>query len=169
MDVDIQKTDNDNYRVWVKCKCSCGNKKSIRFDHLKDGHTQSCGCITSKNEAKIRRLLIDNNVKFKTQLWFDDLRNPITNSPLKFDFSIFDKDNHLALFIEFDGQQHFSGFRFSHDPKKNRKKFETLQKCDKLKNKYCQNNGFSLLRIPYTYENEVEKLVIDALKEKGVI
>jgi len=28
---------------WL-CKCSCGNEKSIRMSHLKDGLIRSCGC-----------------------------------------------------------------------------------------------------------------------------
>jgi hypothetical protein len=27
------------------CKCSCGNKIDVLWDHLKSGHTKSCGCL----------------------------------------------------------------------------------------------------------------------------
>ena len=30
-------------KYWL-CQCDCGNIKEIRADHLKNGHTQSCGC-----------------------------------------------------------------------------------------------------------------------------
>ena len=30
--------------MWL-CICECGNQKTVRADHLKSGHTESCGCI----------------------------------------------------------------------------------------------------------------------------
>lgn len=30
------------------CQCECGRKKEIRGDHLKSGHTTSCGCYHSE-------------------------------------------------------------------------------------------------------------------------
>lgn len=33
---------------WL-CRCDCGNEKIIRGDHLKSGHTKSCGCLASKH------------------------------------------------------------------------------------------------------------------------
>lgn len=31
--------------TFYKCKCECGNIKIVSFQHLKTGHTQSCGCL----------------------------------------------------------------------------------------------------------------------------
>lgn len=30
--------------AWV-CQCDCGNQTIVASNHLRDGHTQSCGCI----------------------------------------------------------------------------------------------------------------------------
>lgn len=34
-----------SYNRFVECFCDCGNSKVIRLDFLKNGHTQSCGCL----------------------------------------------------------------------------------------------------------------------------
>lgn len=53
----VLSKDNDNSqkRMWL-CQCDCGNKKSVRVDHLKSGATTSCGCynreIASKNNKR---------------------------------------------------------------------------------------------------------------------
>lgn len=39
--MDIKRVDGYAYAI---CKCVCGNKKSIRLDHVLTGNTKSCGC-----------------------------------------------------------------------------------------------------------------------------
>lgn len=163
-----KNADTGNKTRWF-CKCKCGNTKIVKSRDLLCGDVKSCGCMISKNEEVIRRLLISNDINFKTQFWFNDLRNDKTNVVLRFDFAIFDKNGFLIMLIEYDGEQHFKEMRFSSNPKRNKEKLESTKYCDNLKNKYCKQNGFSLFRIPYTYEDEVEKLVLGALKEKGLI
>lgn len=160
-----QKTHGN---LWV-CRCECGNTTIVSASHLVSGHTKSCGCTRSFNEEKIIGILIKNNIKFKTQFSISDLVSKETGRKLKFDFAIFDNNNHVVMFIEYDGEQHFKVSRFSGNRRKNEIYFEKIQKSDELKNSYCQQNGFSLLRIPYTYEDQVEKLILGALREKGLL
>lgn len=40
-----------NNQTYYLCECECGNQKEIRVDHLKNGETQSCGCL-QKERAK---------------------------------------------------------------------------------------------------------------------
>ena len=40
-------------KYWV-CQCECGKIKEIRGDHLKSGHTKSCGC---QNQEKINNII----------------------------------------------------------------------------------------------------------------
>ena len=155
--------------VMWKCKCICGNTTLASTTNLRRGDKRSCGCMASYNEEKIIKLLLKYNIKFKSQFYFSDLVNPSTNKTLKFDFAIFDKQGYLVMLIEFDGVQHFKEARWTSNPQKNKEKFETLKIRDKLKNEYCKKNGFSLFRIPYTYEEDVEKLLLQNLKSKGVI
>lgn len=30
---------------YCRCKCDCSNEKIISFEHLRSGHTTSCGCV----------------------------------------------------------------------------------------------------------------------------
>lgn len=36
------------------CRCDCGNVCKVRNDHLKSGHTTSCGCQSGKRKARKR-------------------------------------------------------------------------------------------------------------------
>jgi len=46
------KDDSDQQgRMWL-CQCDCGNKKSVRVDHLKNGATTSCGCYSREVASK---------------------------------------------------------------------------------------------------------------------
>ena len=45
----IEKAPSRNGRGYWLCQCDCGNKKEIRSDALKEGGTQSCGCLHKKN------------------------------------------------------------------------------------------------------------------------
>ncbi len=40
-----------NHYYW-SCKCICGNIKSIRYGHLKNNNTQSCGCLIREITSK---------------------------------------------------------------------------------------------------------------------
>lgn len=37
------------------CKCSCGNEKTVRMDHLKRGIVLSCGCYQSEKQSQATR------------------------------------------------------------------------------------------------------------------
>lgn len=42
-------------RITWLCICACGNEKVVRGDHLKSGHTASCGCLPSGNRTHGQR------------------------------------------------------------------------------------------------------------------
>lgn len=45
-----------NRNVYWDCTCRCGNKTTVRTDHLKSGDTTSCGCVQEKRfkEKKVK-------------------------------------------------------------------------------------------------------------------
>ncbi len=44
----IKRMENKNGHPWWLCKCDCGNEKCVSGDNLRNGSTQSCGCLKSK-------------------------------------------------------------------------------------------------------------------------
>lgn len=50
------KRDNTKKGSYWICKCDCGNIKTIRSDHLRNGETKSCGCLQKEKASKIGKL-----------------------------------------------------------------------------------------------------------------
>jgi very-short-patch-repair endonuclease len=64
----------------------------------------------------------------------------------------------LRLAFEYDGSQHkkYNSYFF-----KNKKQFEYLQRCDRLKNRICKEIGIELIRINYD-----KKITLDYIAKK---
>lgn len=131
-----QKSRDKQWR-WSLCKCECGTICEVPNNELMTGHKKSCGCLTSYGEEKIKNMLIKNNVCFKRQYSFSDLRTS-NNGILKFDFAIFDntENNKLLYLIEFDGRQHYFGY--DKNTKWDSVDSYLLKYRDLLKNNYCK-------------------------------
>lgn len=129
--------------AWI-CHCECGTiTHPILGSNLKRGATQSCGCLVSQGEAKIRELLTQHNIKFDTQVKFNDCLST-KNAQLKFDFGIYDDEQKLQYLIEYQGIQHYYEVNWTHDSLNERKER------DKIKMEYCHKNNIPLIIIPYT-------------------
>lgn len=144
--------------AWI-CRCDCGTiTHPIMSSNLKKGTTQSCGCLKSKGEEKIRHLLQINNIDYQTEFTFDDCLNNKTSCKLRFDFAIL-KNNKLEYLIEYHGVQHYkeNSLFFKHDS------FQERKYRDNLKIEYCKNHNIPLIIIPYT---RFSQLTIQDLKIK---
>ena len=122
------------HRYWW-CKCNCGNPNLIQVEssHLKNGHTISCGCVKSKGEDRIVQLLIENNISFKKEYTFSDLKG-INNGIPRYDFAIFNDKNELQYLIEYHGNQHYTyngGWNTLEE-------FNNRQENDKIKKEYAE-------------------------------
>ena len=146
---------NNKSSAWY-CKCDCGGHKIVRASSLINGDCLSCGCIVSHGEDKIRKYLEDNNILFKSQYWFDNLRGK-KNRPLYFDFAIFGDGGDLKCLIEYQGIQHFQECEF--------KDFGKLQRevTDTMKQKYCNQNQILLFDIKY--DENVEDSLYKIIKQ----
>ena len=161
---DIDRSQRKSRSVLWRCICDCGNETVVSTNALRTGGTVSCGCLSSKHEKIIKDHLTKLGVKYKTQFWFDDLRSPITNWVLKFDFAVFGNNNNLVLLIEYDGEQHESGTRFSPSDEENKEKFKRTKLYDKMKDDYCSEHNIDLLRISYKHKDQLLTLIDNKLK-----
>lgn len=128
-----------------------GTKRKIKIKHLECGETfemtpekflhagNRCKCISkSHGEFFIEQWLKNNNVKYETQIRFDDCRDKL---PLPFDFKIYREDETWFL-LEFDGKQHFEESLWEN--------LKERQYKDNIKTKYCMDNDIELYRIHYS-------------------
>lgn len=143
----IKPTNNrDNDSVVWECKCDCGNTAYVSVRNLKSGNTQSCGCLKSKGEQKISKILQENNIFFQREYVFLDFSNR------RFDFYI----PCCQMCIEYDGIQHFD--------KNNRFYTEEGVERDREKDNYCKEHNVILVRIPYS---DFDKLSLDYILSKA--
>lgn len=149
------ETPNNKYGCYWRCQCDCGNVAIVKGDYLRNGDTKSCGCLNSKNESIISQLLIQHNINFKTQYYFNDLYSIAKKDKLYFDFAVFNNSQLLYL-IEYDGIQHFSK-----DHEWGNNGFEKTRINDLHKNRYCFNNCIPLIRIPYDCKYSINDLLLE--------
>lgn len=128
---------------------SCGNEfltSYVLFVQHNGQLCSKCSSSMSVGEARVRRFLESKSIYYLQQYWFPDCRDI---KPLPFDFYIPDYN----VIIEFDGQQHFKETDyFSYGLAK-------TQLHDQIKNNYCEANNISLIRIPYTKLNQLDKIL----------
>lgn len=137
----------DNHCAYWNCKCECGNEVKVAGNHLRSGHTTSCGCVKSVGEMRINQILSQAGINYSSQYTIF-----INQSYYRFDYAIFDSNNQLIRFIEFDGEQHYLESGFSN--------YEVIHKRDIIKNQYCYENNIPLVRIPYW---ERDNLTLDLI------
>ena len=144
--IDENKSRN-SYIEW-KCKCDCGSTVVVRQGNLLKGGTWSCGCMKrSHGEELIFKYLKKNNFIFEEQYRIDECRNIL---PLPFDFALFNPNQKLVGLIEFDGQQHFTPFRFNEcDDATAIQNFNECVLRDIIKTDYCKEKHIPFLRITY--------------------
>lgn len=137
----IKEAYKMNLQTYWECKCDCGNTTYVPTAHLNNGHTQSCGCLSSQGELKISIIFNERNINFTTQQSFDSCRYENSERPPRFDFYV-----NNSYLIEYDGQQHF----YPVDYFGGDEQFIIQQQRDEYKNQWCKNNNIPLIRIPYT-------------------
>ena len=129
--------------AWI-CQCDCGvMTHPIIGSNLRRGTTQSCGCLVSQGELKIREIFQAHDIRFKTQISFEDCLSE-KNAPLNFDFGFYDKNDNLLYLLEYQGIQHYSEVAWTKESLSER------QRRDQIKVNYCKEHNIPLILIPYT-------------------
>lgn len=144
---------NKDGRAMWNCKCKCGNQCVVAGKLLREGKVTSCGCRRqSLGEEAIENILLQNNFNYAKEYLVQARKELIyQHHKSRFDFAIFDDNNNLQYFIEFDGSQHFEeniskdGFGWN-----SQEQYEKTHERDLIKNEYCKENNIPLIRIPYT-------------------
>lgn len=119
---------------------------------------KDCSNKESSGERKVRKWLESHNISFEQEKFFKDCKD---KKQLPFDFYLPD----LNTIIEYDGKQHYeNGHFFTNKSIYNGMSVTEYTKYhDSIKNKYCQDNNISLIRIPYTQFNNIEKILEERL------
>ena len=143
-------------RRWYLCQCECGNVCEAMGNILKTGRKVSCGCLSSKGEYYIEKILKQNNIIYNKDYALDELTNE-TGRRLRFDFVIYNDDGSINRFIEFDGNQHNSGWNGGVWGS-NEENYKIIQERDHIKNDFCFRHNYTLIRIPY---HKINTLCLD--------
>ena len=140
-----KQVSRDKNERWSLCQCDCGSRPiEVKNNMLQNGWKNSCGCLQSKGEAIIEKILKDNDIQYIKEYGFEDLIGN-KGGKLRFDFAIF-YNNQLSLLIEVDGKQHYTGPEATWTQTHS---LEEIIRYDKLKNEYCLTHNIPLKRIPY--------------------
>lgn len=132
---------NSSGNAIYKCKCNnCGTLFTENSGRIPN--RISCGCVKSKGEYVIAKLLTELKIPYKKQFIFKDCKD---KGYLKFDFAVFDNNDKLQCLIEYQGLQHYEEWKKS----KIADSLETRQRRDNIKRKYCKDNNIRLIEIPY--------------------
>jgi very-short-patch-repair endonuclease len=155
-DYSLVKYDGYENKIIVICK------KHGKFQQTPHSHLNGNGCRLcreSLGERKVAKFLLNNNINFEREITFKELVGD--SKPLFYDFYLPDH----KILIEYDGIQHNKVIPFfgGKDSLLLRKKY------DFIKIKYAVNNGFKLIKIPYSVDKYFEEALFCELKNQSVL
>ena len=143
------------HRAHWLCQCDCGNTKIVSSKCLRDGKTKSCGCLISRGEEQITKILTKFKIKFISQYSI-----VIDKICYRFDFAILDSVANIVALIEYHGIQHYDNNCMHWN-----KTVEEYQKRDKIKSEWAKENGVPLYTIPYIEYDNLEIKIQEILNQ----
>ena len=158
---DYNNVTYTNTKTKISIRCSVhGNFLQTPNDHLSGYGCPKCKM--SHGESIIEQFLIKTDTNYKSQVKFLDCKN---KRCLPFDFGIYKNDLLFGL-IEYQGRQHYIPISWSRKTNSSGTQFKQLQKRDKIKKDYCEQNHIMLLEIPYWDFNMIPKILTKFLTQK---
>jgi len=128
---------------------TCGEVYPVKPNNFLNGD-RCPKCKESKGEREISQWLSVNLISFESQT---PIRYKREKSPLFLDFYV------QGVAIEYDGEYHYK-------PKQHAGGEEGLrhrQHLDRIKDKYCADNGIPLIRIPYWDFDNIDAILTEKL------
>ena len=139
--LDIPISSYKNQLAKVEYRCSLGHTyKQTPSQHKYYGCPV---CKESKGEKFIRNYLNEHSIKYISQKRFHDLKD---KTYLSYDFYL----PKQKVLIEYQGRQHYE----ENDFFGGKERFKQQQLHDKLKREYAKNNGYKLLELHYSLNNQ---------------
>lgn len=141
------------------CSCECGGIAVVEPRNLKNGHTQSCGCISSLGQEKINSYFVKHHIHFKPEY---SMKIDGINGIARYDFALLDNIGNPISLIEYHGRQHYE---VVYDWNDSEEMLVERQRKDELKRKWAVDNNIPLYEIPYWEFENIESIlsnIIDA-------
>jgi len=143
---------NNNTKVELVCNIH-GRFMTTPCSHL-NMKTGCPLCKLSFGEREIFRFLIDRCIPFEREYTFDELKG-VNGGLLRFDFYI----KSINTIIEYDGEQHFIPIeQFG-----GIKGLKIVKHHDYMKDKFCNENNYKLLRITYKDKEKIRDILNECI------
>jgi len=141
-------------------RCQRGHEWEAVYGSIRRG--SGCpACNTSRGEDAIACCLDRIGISYKRERWFRSCKGS-GGRTLPFDFSF---HYHTTTFlVEYDGRQHYEANDFFGGEAA----FQVRQKHDAIKTKFAADNGYILIRIPYTVEQIDTYLIEEIARRTGL-
>lgn len=178
---DLRRKDAYSYKIYklYKCRCYlCGKEHKVKCSQFvispptEYGYTAyngywskvQCDCHKiSSFQWIVNKLLIENNVSYRVEYSFPDLKGIHGKNELKFDFAILNEDKSIKCLIECQGEQHYMPVNeFGGNSQ-----YNTQVKNDKLKKEYVKQHNIKLIEI--SYKKKKYDKIETILRESGII
>jgi hypothetical protein len=147
----LEQFNGAHNKVKIKHKV-CNHEYYATPQKFIDGRRcPNCSSVQNSKPVKfIKKILRENNIPFKTEKIFTDLKNPKTGKYLRFDFYLAT----LNTVIEYDGEFHFKKSGIN-----NETKLKKVKELDLTKDKYCKNHSINLIRISYFEKDKIQDIL----------
>jgi len=154
------KEDYTNfYDSKLKVRCEFNHVTEMAASSVKYGH--GCKDCLKKNESQCRK-----EMEFIFGAEFPTVRPDwlLNDEGNRLELDGFNED--LKIAFEYNGQQHYEHIDFFHPSEED---FKRLQHHDEIKRNACEDNGITLIEIPYTTPSErLQDYIIEKARENGL-
>lgn len=71
--IDVNR--NEKGKMYWNCICDCGNKTVVMYQSLKDGDTQSCGCLQKEKSTEVLKKVLEKRIEKGEFTFTGDINN----------------------------------------------------------------------------------------------